>query len=106
MNTKHIGRRSTRRTTTTAAGKITLALLSSLILANAALNGFGWPSAHRPDDTTGLAVTPSGKQDVFRYIRMKQWQADARSVAAAIRYLLDPSPESPPGDTRAGASPP
>ena len=32
----------------------------------------------------------AGSPRPFRYIRSGQWQADARTFAAAIRYLLEP----------------
>ena len=32
----------------------------------------------------------AGSRRPFRYIRSGQWQADARSFAAVVRYLLEP----------------
>ena len=40
----------------------------------------------------------AGSRRPFRYIRSGQWQADARSLAAVVRYLLEPEiPAKPSG---------
>jgi hypothetical protein len=37
-----------------------------------------------------------GSRRPFRYIRSGQWQADARSLAAVVRYLLEPEIQAKP----------
>jgi hypothetical protein len=46
----------------------------------------------RPAKSAAVA----GSRRPFRYIRSGQWQADARSFAAVVRYLLEPEIQAKP----------
>lgn len=42
------------------------------------------------------SVAVAGRPRPFRYIRSGQWQADTRTLAAVVRYLLEPEIQAKP----------
>jgi hypothetical protein len=57
-------------------------------------------TAPTKDDEVSTSAAKSaaiaGSRRPFRYIRSGRWQADARTFAAVVRYLLEPEIEAKP----------
>ena len=73
--------------------KLSFAALLTIIIATTAV----WDFTRTRDDaatSTPAKSSRARRSHGFRYIRMDQWRADARTLFAAIRYVLESDSET------------